>query len=193
MTDDVLPQRFEFSFLVGEVVRNDVFVETETRALWRELTASGVSSGSFTIALGRLLPLVRKAMMDERTPIAFREVALPVVQAVQNAHRERNRLVHDQWVQSPWSPGEVRALRRPEQRQVSELRELSERLLELTWRMRGLAIIAPAWLRPEEERDADDEDADDLHQWTRVAMGFIEYDGNKVKGSAGPAPMPPGL
>ncbi|MFJ4255168.1 hypothetical protein [Microbacterium sp. NPDC090003] len=192
MTGDVLPPRFEFSFLVGEVVRNDVFVETETRVLWTELIAAGVASGSFMTNFGRLLPLVRKAVRDEHTPTPFREVALPVVQAVQEAHRERNRLVHDQWVQSPWSPGEVRALRRPERRQLSELRKLAESLLELTWRMRGLAVIAPAWLRPGDDPGEEELDTEDLHQWTRVAMGFIDYDGHQVRGTSGPAPMPRG-
>lgn len=199
---DVPPPRFEFFFLVGEVVRNDVFVETESRVLWAELVAADVASGNAPTAFGRLLPLVRKAMGNERTPAPFRDVALPVLQAVQDAHRERNRLVHDQWVQSPWSPGEVRALRRPERRQLSELRELAERLLDLIWRVRGLAVIAPAWFRREEDEkahdvsdeNADDEneaDADDVHQWTRVAMGFIDYDGHQVKGTSGPAPLPP--
>lgn len=192
MTDGVLPPRFEFSFLVGEVVRNDVFVETETRVLWAELVAAGVASGNLMTNFGRLLPLVRKAMMDERTPTSFREVAVPVVQAVQDAHRERNRLVHDQWVQSPWSPSEVRALRRPERRQLSELRKIAESLLELTWRMRGLAIIAPAWLRQAGDPGEEELDTEDLHQWTRVAMGFIDYDGHQVRGTSGPAPMPPG-
>ncbi|MBP3977855.1 hypothetical protein [Microbacterium sp. BLY] len=198
MTDGVLPPRFEFSFLVGEVVRNDVFVETETRVLWAEMATAGVASGNSATAFGRLLPLVRKAVMDERTPTPFREVAVPVVQAVQEAHRERNSLVHDQWVQSPWSPGEVRALRRPERRQLSELREVADRLLELTWRVRGLAVIAPAWFPREDDDEANDAndgggaDADDLHQWTRVAMGFIDYDGNQVRGTSGPASLPPG-
>lgn len=45
--------------------------------------------------------------------------------------------------------------------------------------MRGLAVIAPVWRRCEDDEDEDNADAADLHPWTRVAMGFIYYDGQQ--------------
>ena len=188
MTDDGVPRAFEFSFLVGEVVRNDVFVETETRVLWQTLSTAGVAPGSLQRDYGRLLPAVRKAMRSPIIPSSLRDIAVPVVQAALDAHRERNALVHDQWIEVPWSPGEVRALRRPQRRQLAELQTLSAQLLNLTWQMRGVAIITPAWLGQESEPA----DADDLHEWTRVAMGNIADDNKRVRGTAGPAPLPPG-
>ena len=188
MRAEGVPREFEFSFLVGEVVRNDVFVETETRVLWETLSMAGLAAGALQRDYGRLLPVVRKAMRSASIPSPLRDIALPVIQAALEAHRERNLLVHDQWITVPWSPGEVRALRRPKRRQLSELHALSAQLLSLTWRMRGVTIITPAWLGQENEAA----DANDLHEWTRVAMGHIADDHHRVRGTAGPAPLPPG-
>ncbi|MDR5699857.1 hypothetical protein [Agromyces aerolatus] len=185
-----LPPEYELSFLVGEVARDDVFVESEARVLWRVLHEAELV-GEMQRDFGRLIPQVRRALHAPSVPEAFRTIAVNVLDATLSAHRERNALVHDQWVSLVWAPGELRSARTSRSRQLSDLRECAAALKVLTWRMRGVHVIAPRWLGLVEEDDV--VSAADIRSWTRVAMGHIANDPHRVVGTAGPAPMPPGL
>lgn len=189
MRGDDVPAEYQLSFWIGEVVRNDVYVETETRVLWSELNLAGLCDEPIQRDYGRVISQVRRALRREEVPAPFRDLALQVVGLAANAHRERNQLAHDQWVSIPWVPGTVSGSR-AKRRDVGEFAECARRLLELTWRMRGVGIIAPAWLEQDDGRESD---RDEVWHWTRVAMGGRSDEPGVVRGSAGPATLPPNL
>lgn len=189
MTEQV-PARHELSFFIGEIVRNDVVLETEMRALWRQLRAVGLAEDEMQRNLGRTISQVRKMVREQAVPLAFRDLALEVVDLAADAHRERSVLAHDQWMQLPYRPDEVSSMRRPNSRRpLEELGQCAADLLRIAWRTRALWIIAPYWVGGDL---SDHTSPDDLHSWTRVAMGHIADDERMVFGTLGEAPHPPG-
>lgn len=190
MSADV-PPRFELSFLIGEVVRNDVFAESEMRATWWHLHAAGLVRGEKPGGFGRVIDDVSRALRKPAVPPEFAVIAREVVWETGRQHQLRNALAHDQWIELRWDPGSIRSMRTTEARTLEDLRVCARALLVLTWRLRGVSVIAPWWLDvvPDWERDL----VDGLHSWTRVAMGHIADDVSQVRGTPGPAPMPPNV
>lgn len=187
MESDV-PEQYALSFLIGEVIRNDVGLESEMRALWWQLHEAGLAPSPMQRDLGRLLKELRRALSHSLVDAPFREIALEVVQQSQDQHRVRNTLVHDQWVQLPWRSEEIASMRTATRLQLDELRACADALLVLLWRTRGVASMAPAWLRADAGPEVDDEE---LLSWTRIAMGHIAYSPGRIQGTDGPAPLPP--
>ncbi|MEI5582306.1 MULTISPECIES: hypothetical protein [unclassified Agromyces] len=70
MVDVELPEKYRLSFLVGEIVRNDVSTENETRMLWRRLQAVGLLDPD-KFSYGRLFGKLRKALPHPRCPAPF--------------------------------------------------------------------------------------------------------------------------
>jgi hypothetical protein len=188
---DEIPPRFELSFLIGEVVRNDVFAESEMRSLWWVLHRAGLVRRDEPGTFGRAIDDVLRGLKKPEVPESFRAIALDVVQPTKHQHLARNQLAHDQWIQLRWEPEQLRSMRAPRSVTLAELRACADALQYLTWRLRGVWIIAQWWLDvvPDWERDL----RDDLQSWTRVAMGFIADDPSQVIGTPGPAPLPPGV
>jgi len=186
-----LPEKYRLSFLVGEIVRNDVFAETEMRTFFYELSRVGLTTEPHQQNLGRLVGQVRKALNRDAVPIEFRDLALEVVESLAGQHRLRSSLAHDQWMHlQKVRPEEVRSMRRTGTiRPIRELEECAAELIRLAWRIRGLWIIAPYWLNGDL---SDHTSPEDLHSWTRVAMGHIADDSTTTQGTVGEAPHPPG-
>lgn len=67
MLDD-LDSKYRLSFLVGEIVRNDVGVESEIRMLWRKLFDAGLPIGEMQRDFGRLIPQIRKVLVRPEVP-----------------------------------------------------------------------------------------------------------------------------
>jgi len=200
MSDAEVPEHLRLSFLIGEVVRNDVAVESETRILAWELARLHVDSGIEEPErdFGRLIKQVRRGLNNPGVPAPFREIALRTIEASARAHRRRNLLVHDQWVYVEWNR-EVRSQRSAESSDFSEMRESADELIQLIWRTRAAWVIAPAWLgggnshEPSYEDPEDGLSAGEVRYWTRIAMGHIDLSGNQVAPIDGPAPLPPHL
>lgn len=185
-----LPEKYQLSYLIGEVVRNDVFAESETRMLWRKLQEAGLLEAD-KLSFGRLFSKLRHALASPLVPADFRRIALDVLGEMDAAHKVRNEYAHTIFLHYPEHGSElVRAARPgPLPRKLDDIEKGARRLLTATWRMRGVWIIAPFWIGGE----ADDyESADDLRSWTRVAMGHIADTPGQVIGTPGPAPEPPG-
>ncbi len=189
MLGEALPPEFRLSFCIGEVVRNDVYVETEARVLWGQLRRAEVVSDPMQRNFGRLLPDLLRGLRDERVPTAFRDLALPVITLAREAHDDRNKLAHDQWVSVPWVPDEVAGVRSDSRRELEEFTRCAQTLLDLTWRVRGLAIIAPVWLGTDTSAI---DDREEMWHWTRVAMGSHDASTSAMRGTPGPAVLPPG-
>lgn len=79
----------ELSFLVGEIVRNDVFAENETRKLWRKFQDAGLLPPD-KFSIGRLLGKLRLTIESPAVRRKFRAIALGVLTAADSAHRARN-------------------------------------------------------------------------------------------------------
>lgn len=157
------------------------------RNVWAHLHRAGIADGQMQRDLGKLVRQVRSALRDERVPGQFRAIALAVLERAWTAHQLRNKLVHDQWIHLPWDRGQIASMRSTDRREVRDLRECADELQTMMWRMRGVSIIAPAWLDLE---DDDEELDDELHSWTRVAMGHIAESPGRVIGTPGDAPAP---
>lgn len=188
MTDDV-PDRYALSFLISEVVRHDIGAESEMRMVWHWLRQAGLVDEPMERDLGRLIKQVRRGLRDPAVPEEFGRIALQVLERTWTAHRLRNELVHDQWVNVPWNATQIRSMRSATPRQLADLRICAADLLTLSWRLRGAAVIAPAWLGTEDKDDEPLSDAD-AHSWTRVAMGHIADEPGRIVGTPGPAPLP---
>jgi hypothetical protein len=183
-----LPDELALSFLIGEVVRADVSVESELRNVWWHLHRAGIADGPMRRNLGQLVKQVRPALRDQRVPAPFRGVALEVLERGWTAHQTRNKLVHDQWMHLPWDRGRIASMRSATRRDIEDLRRCADELRTLMWRMRGVSIMAPAWLGTHDR--GEEEPVDELRSWTRVAMGYIADDPGRVIGTPGDAPMP---
>jgi len=190
MLDDLYP-KYRLSYLIGEIVRNDVWVESEMRMVWKKLRAVGLLADDLQRDYGRLIKQVRKPLALPETPEPFRTIALEVIDAAQGAHKRRSVLAHDILMVDVVDDSRVRSLRSlTPTRPLAELAAFSEELKTLAWRTRGLWIIAPQWIGGPLD---DYETRDGLPSWTRVAMGHIRTDvPDRILGIAGDTPEPPG-
>jgi hypothetical protein len=122
-------------------------------------------------------------------PEEFGRIARDVLAHTWTAHRLRNELVHDQWVNLPWNATQIRSMRSATPRQLADLRVCAADMHTRSWRLRAGAVIAPAGLGTEDEDDEPWSDAD-AHSWTRVATGHIANEPGRILGAMGPAPLP---
>jgi hypothetical protein len=190
MPDD-LPEKYQLSFYLGEIVRNDTWAENEVRNLWFRLASVGLSEEPIERDFARVIKDVRRMLRDVRVPAEFRRLALEVLEATHDVHRGRARYVHQILIQPPWKPDELRpATDTGKAIHMSDLVQAAEGLRVLMWRIRALWIIAPHWLGDASHDEYSDRD--DMVSWTRVAMGHIRDDPHRVVGTSGPAPEPPG-
>lgn len=190
MSESDIPEQYRLSFLIGEVVRADVGVELEVRALWANLRAAGFGPEKPGDSFGRVLSSVRRTFEDEAgIPGPYRELAEPVLEEVKSAHDRRNALAHDYWVQMPFRYDRARAARLQVTYELSALTDLVDELKGLLFRVRGLWILAGPWITG--KADPADLTAEDLHMWTRVAMGHGTLQGHVVDATPGPATSPP--
>lgn len=194
-----LPLKYTLSYVIGEVVRNDVFAETEMRLLWRELSAVLSPGDEMQREMGRLIKQVRSLLNRGEVPAAFRDIGRAVLDEAAAAHRLRNVFIHDQWLHLPaFRPGSIRSLRRTNENRadgrfgdvaLADFERCADELKRSAWRLRGLWITAPYWLGQEPDWTSTD---DELDSWTRVAMGHIADDPEMTRGTPGPAPQPLG-
>lgn len=188
---DDLPSKYQLSYYLGEIVRNDTWAENEMKMLWHRLDEAGLNDGTpLSRDFGKVIPQVRKLLGQHAVAPEFRQIALDVIDSTHRAHLQRRELVHEILVQPPWEGEKVRgALGVARTYSMSEIAECAEALQRCTWRLRGVWIIAPAWIGG--VRDTI-EGRDDLISWTRVAMGHIAENSNRVVGTLGPCPEPLG-
>lgn len=190
MTADELPKKFQLSYLLGEVVRNDVYAEHEMRLLWNAFEDAGLGDGAERQRdFGRMIPQVRKMIAHSAVPDTFRTIASDVIEATHRAHLYRRALVHDLLIEGPQPRGEaLSAFRNHPPRPLAEIERCGDDLKRASWRLRGLWIIAASWVGgPLDEYRT----VADLRSWTRVAMGEIRDDPSVIAGTAGPSPEPP--
>lgn len=191
MLDDLDP-KYRLSYLIGEAVRNDVWAESEMRSVWRALYEARLPVGPVQRDFGRLIPQLRKTMHLPSVPADFRDLALEVIEATHAAHQKRNAVTHDLLIQDHFDSNLVRSMRTSAPpRPLVELQAISEELMTLAWRLRGVWVIAPSWFGGISEDDGQTRES--LLSWTRVAMGHIRDDvPNAILGTPGDAPEPPG-
>lgn len=188
MVDAELPEKYRLSFLVGEIVRNDVSTENETRMLWRRLQAVGLLDPD-KFSYGRLFGKLRKALASPQVPGAFRSIALDVLSTADAGHKTRNAFAHTIFMHHPkFGDDLVRPARHGvESWQLSKIEDAARDSLRTSWRMRGVWIIAPYWIGGPTDGY---ETAELLRSWTRVAMGHIADVPGVIEGTPGPAPEP---
>lgn len=188
MVDAELPEKYRLSFLVGEIVRNDVSTENETRMLWRRLQAVGLLDPD-KFSYGRLFGKLRKALASPQVPGAFRSIALDVLSTADAEHKTRNALAHTIFMHHPkFGDDLVRPARHGVGSwQLSKIEDAARDSLRTSWHMRGVWIIAPYWIGGPTDGY---ESAESLQSWTRVAMGHIADVPGVIEGTPGPAPEP---
>lgn len=188
-----VPDEYRLSFVVGEIVRNDVYAENGTKVLFNTLRASGLPCDEWYEPdpprdFGKVIPLVRRMLALPQVPAPFAKIATQVLEMTSRAHAVRADTVHDILLQLPFEPDHIRSGFAGTSRQMSDLEKCADDLKEVTWRLRGVYIIAPHWLDgPTEEWET----VENLASWTRVAMGHIADNPNQVAGSPGKSPEPP--
>jgi hypothetical protein len=184
-----VPDEYRLSFVVGEIVRNDVFAENETKALHNKLRVAGLTDEHFERDFGRVLPQVLKILESPRVPEPFRKIAAQVVNKTQRAHAVRRDTVHDALTQMPFELDEIGSGFGRPSRRLTTLEKCADDLKEVTWRLRAVWVIAPQWIGGPLDGW---ETAARLRSWTRVAMGHIADLPNEIRGTSGKSPEPPG-
>ena len=61
----LVPDEYRLSFVVGEIVRNDVYAERETKALFNAPRSGGLPSEDMPKDFGLVIPLVRRIPLDQ--------------------------------------------------------------------------------------------------------------------------------
>lgn len=187
-----VPDQYRLSFVVGEIVRNDVYAENETKKLFNVLRENGLPSGEWEQTdpprdFGKVIPLVRAMLALPQVPEPFAKIATKVIELTSRAHAVRRATVHDILIQMPQEPDNIRSGFGRKARGMSDLEACADELKEATWRLRAVWIIAPHWLGgPADEWES----FESLTSWTRVAMGHIADDPQQVRGTPGNAPTP---
>lgn len=186
-----MPDEFRLSFVVGEIVRNDVYAENETKVLHNKLRAAGLTTEAFERDFGRVLPQVLILLESPQVPEPFRKIAAQVVNLTTRAHAIRRETVHDILIQMPFDQDRIRSgFGNGKSRAMSDLEKCADNLKEATWRLRAVWIIAPQWVGG--PRDGW-ETVESMTSWTRVAMGHIaDGNPNAIVGTPGKCPIPPG-
>lgn len=186
-----LPPAYRLSWAIGEVVRQDVYAEHEMRVLWGALHGAGLGEGEkMPRSYGRLIPQVQSMLEEAEVPAEFGAMALPVIEDTAGAHRYRNEVAHDLLIEVPWGPDDARsAFGAYPPRPLTEIESVSAGLKTLTWRLRAVRIIAPQWVGGPVESGATEQN---YWSWTRVALGHIADNPDRIEGTEGPAPEPPG-
>lgn len=158
--------------------------------LWRQLQAVGLLDAD-KFSYGRLFGKLQQALKSPKVPAEFREIAQSVVRAAKATHNTRNEYAHTLFMHYPeFEEGLVRSGRPGVQdRTLAAIGGGIEEARAVTWRMRGVWIIAPHWIGGKTDPY---ETASDLRSWTRVAMGHIADDPRMVVGTLGPSPEPHG-
>ncbi|MFF1573924.1 hypothetical protein ACFVWR_14350 [Leifsonia sp. NPDC058292] len=191
MLDD-LDHAYRLSYLIGEIVRNDVWAESEMRSVWRALHDAHLPVGEMQRNFGYLVKQVRTALRLPSIPHDFQVLALEVIEATHAVHQMRNTVAHDLLIQDHFDSNLVRSMRTSAPpRPFAELQAISADLMTMAWRLRGIWVIAPSWIGGASEDDGNTRES--LLSWTRVAMGHIRDDvPNAILGTPGDAPEPPG-
>jgi hypothetical protein len=184
-----VPGEFRLSFVVGEIVRNDVYAENETKVLYKKLCESDVAEERAERDFGRLLPQVLKALELPQVPKPFRQIAAQVINKTQRAHSVRRDTVHDILTQMPFESERIGSGFGKSPRSLLTLEKCADDLREAIWRIRALWLITPQWLGGPL---AGWETVDSLQSWTRVAMGHIVNVPNEIRGTPGKCPEPQG-
>jgi len=184
-----VPDEFRLSFVVGEIVRNDVYAENETKVLYNKLCASGLTEERVERDFGRLVPQVLKALESPRVPEPFRQIAAQVMNKTQRAHLVRRETVHDILIQMPFESERIGSGFGKSPRSLATLEKCADDLREAIWRIRALWVITPQWLGGPLDGW---ETVDSLQSWTRVAMGHIANVPNEIRGTPGKCPEPQG-
>ena len=192
LIEDV-PEEARLSYLIGEIVRWDVWNENEMRMVCATFDRAGVTAGRWEDDYGRMIPQLLVTIDAVGMPEPFRVLASKVVNAAQRAHQRRNKYAHDILMQDVIRPDKVLSLiKRLSPRPFAEFESTANELRRLTYQLRALSVIAQSWIGPGLDPNHDWQDADLLRSWTRVAMGHIADVPNEIRGTPGKSPEPPG-
>lgn len=148
----------QLTFALGSIVRDDSLAEGEAKALFVALRPSG-STQTMQRDFARVLGDCRQLTQTIGLPRFLHELTFEVIEEAADAHRLRNALAHDRWVQTPdsseatWYSNPLSHLKgpHPDQRTLSEFTECSRVLRRAVWRLRALWIVVPAWLGKRDE------------------------------------------
>jgi len=185
-----IPDEYRLSFVVGEIVRNDVYAENETKVLFGILRANGLPCDEdMPRDFGYVIPLVRAMLRLPQVPAPFAKIGTQVIELTSRAHAVRRDTVHDILVQMPFEPDRIGSGLGKKSRQMSDLEKCADDLKEATWRLRAVYVIAPQWLGGP---PAEWETVERLALWTRVAMGHIADYPHEIRGTPGRSPEPLG-
>lgn len=166
------------TYLIGDIVRSDVFLEGESGDVFATIAAASVSPKNKPNNLSRLIK-DGKLMLRELTLDGYaREMARRAFIDACAAHFARNSPVHDRWMHQGgmgerWVSMNMLTTRVPEvsatPKNLEQFLACRDNLLWNGWRMRGVSLILPGWLdRPSFGDEIDD---DGRRWWTAVAVG----------------------
>jgi len=104
---DSLPVRDQVALWAGRILRKEAQIESMLRMIHYELSGGGLSHVVVPPLFGRLLDdvvkMLKAAQIDDATYVSDSLAALRRLRA---AHQQRNRVVHDQWVERQIAPGQ---------------------------------------------------------------------------------------
>jgi hypothetical protein len=189
-----LPPRYSVSYYLGEIVRDDTWVEREMKMLWSFLVASGLAKPSEETPRDFARTLKRVCSMLDEPPVGkpFRKLAKEVLGVADAQHKIRRHLVHEILMEPPWYDDRVVTVDR--MYSFAELEDCAKSLKTVTWRIRGLHTIAPYWLPPTRAIIVDGYETEEgLRSWTRVAMATLQMNLSRFAGPRGLAQSRPGV
>jgi len=128
-----VPDEYRLSFVVGEIVRNDVYAENETKVLFNTLRANGLPcEAEMPRDFGNVIPLVRAMIALSQVPAPFATIATKVIELTSRAHAVRRNTVHDILIQMPYEPQRIGSGFGRKPRFMSDLERCADNLKEAT-------------------------------------------------------------
>jgi len=102
-----LPVRDQVALWAGRILRKEAQIESMLRMVHYQLSGGGLSHVVVPPLFGRLLDdvvtMFKAAQIDDATYVSDSLAALSRLRA---AHQQRNRVVHDQWIERQVAPGQ---------------------------------------------------------------------------------------
>ena len=101
-----MPHKDQIALWTGRVVRKEAQIESMLRTVYYELSGRGLSWAVVPPNFTPLYEAVRTMLKASPSlPDDYVKDCLAVLDRLKLAHQGRNRVVHDQWVESDQSPG----------------------------------------------------------------------------------------
>lgn len=102
----VLPHRDQVALWAGRIVRKEAQIESMLRTIYYELSGRGLSWAVVPQNFAPLSRDIRNMLKAASLEADYLADCLRALDRLDAAHRIRNRVVHDQWVEHPEAPGQ---------------------------------------------------------------------------------------